>query len=244
MRRSLSENTLQISTDAHHLQTRTTQCRDLLSLRLDTYLRDNSGAQCTFSHNIQHQCRKGKPHIIYLKLVSHWAWTCISCKQSKCNVWPHCKTVMSFTESNRYCTMKWAYKSTNNSRLSNKRFMDEQNPIWIDLNTIHRRLSLKNITKEITKVCRAWKSANIQRCYFSPEIGAQEEHLKAHRAGLVHRLLNTRVQGNRVAEACNQHINTLRGAGSYFCHQSMKTIQCPCHIFHFVLHRSSIIQIC
>jgi hypothetical protein len=86
MRRSLSKNTLQISTDTHHLQTRTTQCRDLLSLRLDTYLWDNSSAQCIFSHNIQHQCRKGKPHTTYLKLVSHWAWTCISCKQSKCNV--------------------------------------------------------------------------------------------------------------------------------------------------------------
>jgi hypothetical protein len=89
-----------------------------------SYVWHTSSAQYTapVKSNIP-QSRKGKGQISYQNLVTHWEWLCISRKQSRCIVWPHCKTVMSFTESNRYCTVKWAYKLTNHSRLTHKRFL-------------------------------------------------------------------------------------------------------------------------
>jgi hypothetical protein len=56
---------------------------------------------------------------------TYWAWLCISRIHSRCMVWPQGKTVMSFIESNKYCTRhKPHVKQSTNCKL----------PLWWNIN--------------------------------------------------------------------------------------------------------------
>jgi hypothetical protein len=54
---------------------------------------------------LQHSREKwhAKPSF-HVRRATHWACLCISRRHSRCMVWPQGMTVMSFIESNKYCT--------------------------------------------------------------------------------------------------------------------------------------------